>query len=127
VTYVNHLLAGKGWDLYGDLGEIFTFWRSPDFIPPGPPEDLRLHVRFIIPGSTGKPVGRLHVDPQPAIRILDNLPMYVLHLTARGQVGEGLEFFDVGREWIVKAFKRLTTESMHNIWRTKDQASRGNC
>lgn len=127
VTYVNHILTGKGWERYGDLEKIFTFWRSPDATPPGPPEDLRLHTRFMIPGDAGKPIGRLHVDLQPAIRVPDNLPMYVLHLTARGQVGDGLAFFDVGRQWIVKTFKRLTTESMHNIWRIKNHAGRGNC
>lgn len=126
VTYVNHILSGKGWDNYGEFEKVFTFWRSPDATPPGPPEDLRLHARFIIPDDGGKPIGRLHVDLQPAVRISDNLPMYVLHLTARGQVGDGLGFFDVGRKWIVTTFKRLTTESMHNIWRIKNHAGCGN-
>ena len=68
VTYVNHILAGKGWERYDDVEKIFTFWRSPDAIPPGPAEDLRLHARFVIPGRDEKPVGRLHVDVQPAVR-----------------------------------------------------------
>ena len=127
VTYVNHILSGKGWDNYGEFEKVFTFWRSPDATPPGPPEDLRIHARFVIPDDDGKPIGRLHVDLQPAVRISDNLPMYVLHLTARGQVGDGLGFFDVGRKWIVTTFKRLTTESMHNIWRIKNHADCGNC
>jgi uncharacterized protein (TIGR04255 family) len=127
VTYVNHILTGQGWAHYGDVDKLFTFWRSPDSTPPGPPEDLRLHARFIMPGESGKPMGRLHVDLQPAIRVSDNLPMYVLHLTARGQIGDGLAFFDVGREWIVKTFKKLTTESMHNIWRIKNSGNSGNC
>lgn len=126
VTYVNHILAGQGWERYGEIEKIFMFWRSPDVIPPGPAEDLRLHARFVIPGSEGKPVGRLHVAVQPAVRTSDNRPMYVLHLTARGQVGEGVDFFDIGREWIVTTFKRLTTSSMHNIWRIKDDAGSGN-
>ncbi len=126
VTYVNHILAGHGWEHYGDLEKIFTFWRSPDLMPPGPPEDLRLHARFVIPGRDGKPAGRLHVDVQPAVRTSDNHPMYVLHLTARGQVGEGVDFFDIGREWIVTTFKNLTTSSMHNIWRIKNDAGSGN-
>lgn len=127
VTYVNHIVAGKGWDHYGEVKKIFTFWHSPDGTPPGPPEDLRLHSRFVIPGAAGKPIGRLHLDLQPAIRVVDNCPMYVLHLTARGQIGNGLAFFDVGREWIVKTFKRLTTDSMHTIWRIKNNAGFGNC
>jgi uncharacterized protein (TIGR04255 family) len=119
VTYVNHILAGQGWERYGDLEKIFTFWRPPDLFLPVPAEDLRLHARFVIPGEDGKPIGRLHVDVQPAVRTSDNRPMYVLHLTARGQVGAGVDFFDIGREWIVTTFKRLTTGSMHNIWRIK--------
>lgn len=122
VTYVNHILVGQGWQRYGDLEKIFTFWRSPDAVPPGPAEDLRMHARFVIPGTDGKPVGRLHVDVQPAVRTSDSRPMYVLHLTARGQVGTGVDFLDLGREWIVTTFKSLTTGSMHKIWRIKDDA-----
>jgi uncharacterized protein (TIGR04255 family) len=126
VTYVNHILAGVGWERYGELGKIFTFWRSPDLVPPGPVEDLRLHARFVIPGEAGKPIGRLHVDLQPAVRTSDHHPMYVLHLTARGQAGDGLDFFDIGREWIVQTFKRLTSSSMHAVWRIKSDAGSRN-
>ena len=125
VTYVNHILAGQGWENYGEIDKIFTFWRSPDSSPPGTAEDLRLRARFIIPEEDGKPIGRLHVDVQPAVRASDNHPMYVLHLTARGQIGEGVDFFDVGREWIVTTFKRLTTYSMHEIWRLRNDAESG--
>ena len=81
-----------------------------------------MHARFLIPGEAGEPIGRLHVDLQPAVRTSDNRPMYVLHLTARGQVSDGLEFFDIGRDWIVQTFKRLTSSSMHDVWRIKNDA-----
>lgn len=126
VSYVNHLLAGQGWERYSDIESIFTFWRSPKPFPPGHQEDLRLHVRFVIPDADGRPIGRLHVDLQPAVRPSDSHPMYVLHLTARGQVGGGIEFFDIGREWIVSAFKNLTTTSMHTVWGIKNDANVGN-
>ena len=126
VTYVNHIMAGDGWERYGELEKIFTFWHSPDLTPPGAAEDLRLHARFVIPGEAGKPIGRLHVDVQPAVRVSDSRPMYLLNLTARGHVGSGLDFFDIGREWIVQAFKRLTSSSMHDIWRIKNDAGSGN-
>jgi uncharacterized protein (TIGR04255 family) len=122
ITYVNHILAGEGWQHFGELEKIFTFWRSPDLTPPGSAEDLRVHARFPIPDEAGEPIGRLHVDLQPAVRTSDNRPMYVLHLTARGQVGADLEFFDLGRDWIVQTFKRLTKNSMHDIWRIKNDA-----
>jgi uncharacterized protein (TIGR04255 family) len=125
VTYVNHIIAGQGWDRYGDIEKVFTFWQSPALVPPGPVEDLRLHARFVIPAPDGKPIGRLHVALQPAFRTSDNHPMYVLHLTARGHVGAGVDFFDIGREWIVTTFKRLTTNSMHKVWRIKGDAGFG--
>jgi len=124
VTYVNHILSGEGWEQYSELDKIFTFWRSPDLTPPGAAEDLRMHARFVIPGEAGNPIGRLHVDLQPAVRSSDNQPMYVLHLTARGQVGDNLAFFEIGREWIVQTFHRLTSSSMHDVWRIKSNDNR---
>ena len=109
-------------DRYGEVDKIFTFWRKVDVFPPGPLEDARMHTRFVIPDAAGKAIGRLHFDLQPAIRTSDNQPMYVLHLTARGQLGDGIEFLDVGRDWIVRTFKALTTDSMHKVWRIKTDA-----
>jgi uncharacterized protein (TIGR04255 family) len=126
VTYVNHIVAGEGWEHFGELEKVFTFWRSPTVAPPGAVDDAMLHVRFVIPDGDGEPCGRLHLDLQPAVRISDNRPMYVLNLTARGQIGDGIEFFDVGRKWIVHTFKRITTDSMHKIWRIRNDGSSGN-
>lgn len=119
VAYVNHIVSGEGWDRFAELHRIFTFWQSPSGIPPGPIEDVRINLKFVIPNDQGKPIGRLYVDVQPAVRVPDNRPMYVLHLVARGQIGSSLEFFDIGREWIVRTFKALTTDPMHHIWRMK--------
>jgi hypothetical protein len=74
-------------------------------------------LRFVIPGPEGQPVGRLHVDVQPVFRAVDNKPMYLFSLTARGQIGEDYSFFDLGRAWIVKSFAALTTPRMHEVWR----------
>jgi len=120
VTYVNHILSGEGWETFADFEEIFNFWNGPRVDIPGRVEDLRAHARFTIPDHRGEPIGRLHADVQPAFRTSDNRPMYVFHLTARGQVGRGFEFFDIGRRWIVKSFASLTTPKMHEIWRRKD-------
>ena len=116
VTYVNHIVIGEGWSDLGDVEKIFTFWRNVGHLPPGPAEDLGVHIRFVIPNQSGTPIGRLHVDLRPALRSSDNRPMYVLNLTARGQIGGGLDFLDVGREWIVRSFVALTTDNMHKIW-----------
>lgn len=119
VTYVNHIVSGEGWDKFGDAARIFTFWNGAASPYPGLTEDLMAHLRFPITHETGGPLGRLHVDIQPALRASDNRPIYVMNMTARGQFGEGTGFFDIGREWIVKSFEQLTTQSMHRVWGKK--------
>jgi uncharacterized protein (TIGR04255 family) len=119
VTYVNHIVAGQGWDSFGDADKVFSFWKSPVERIPGNAEDIHTHTRFVIPGDDGTPVGRLHVEIQPAFRASDNKAMYVFHLTARGELGESFEFLDLGRRWIVKSFAALTTPQMHEVWKRK--------
>lgn len=118
VTYVNHIVAGDGWDRWDQVEEVFSFWPpfSQDAFP-GRTEDLNCHLRFPITENDGRWIGRLHVDIHPAYRGSDGRPMYVLTLTARGISGDGVDFFDIGRQWIVRAFARLTTQKMHEIWR----------
>jgi uncharacterized protein (TIGR04255 family) len=116
VTYVNHIVSGDGWQRFGEIDRIFTFWRQTATAVPGSVEDLSIHLRFPIADTESTPIGRLHVDIQPALRASDNRPMYVMNLTARGQLGNGTEFFNIGRQWIVKSFEQLTTEHMHQVW-----------
>jgi uncharacterized protein (TIGR04255 family) len=120
VTYVNHITAGEGWQSFSDFEQVFSFWELPAGDVRGNGEDFRAHLRFTIPGAEGKPAGRLHADVQPAFRTPDNRPMYVFHLTARGQVGDSFDFFDIGRRWIVKFFAALTTSRMHEVWKRRD-------
>jgi hypothetical protein len=121
VTYVNHILSGVGWSDFDELEKIFTFWKNPVDPIPGSSADLGAHARFVIPADDGTPVGRLHVEIQPAFRATDYKAMYVFHLTARGQLGKGFDFFDLGRRWIVKSFAALTTPQMHEVWKRKEQ------
>lgn len=116
VTYVNHIVAGEGWENYADIEKVFTVWRQPLSTFPGQAEDLTFRARFPISEPRGEFVGRLYVTLQPAMRLSDGRPMFLLDLTARGQVGEGTDFFDLGRKWIVHSFAALTTPSMHKIW-----------
>jgi uncharacterized protein (TIGR04255 family) len=123
VTYVNHIISGQGWERFNDFSKIFELSFGTGKEIPGNAEDMRLHVRFPISEVSGRPVGRLHCDIQPAFSIPDNQPMYVFDLTARGQVGTGIDFFDLGRRWIVKSFAALTTPAMHKIWGRTDVVS----
>jgi uncharacterized protein (TIGR04255 family) len=118
VTYVNHIVSGEGWQTLADIHRVFTFWNQPPAPVPGDAEDFSIRARFPITDN-GQPIGRLHVDVQPALRATDDRPMYVMDLTARGLAGTGFDFFDIGRRWIVQSFKRLTTPDMHRIWREK--------
>jgi uncharacterized protein (TIGR04255 family) len=125
VTYTNQMVSGEGWETQGELDRVFTFWRSGDsgFLPP--PENASVAIRYLIPDDKGKPIGRLHVDLQPAFRKSDFVPMLILNLTARGApLGRGpggvMDFFDLGREWIVRGFAGITTSSMHSEWRRID-------
>lgn len=119
VTYVNHIVSGDGWNDWSEADKIFTFWKRSEQPYPGPASDVNFHARFPIRDSSHNLIGRLHVDVTPALRSADNAPMYVMNLTARGQLGDGVEFFDIGRRWIVNSFKNLTTDRMHKIWREK--------
>jgi uncharacterized protein (TIGR04255 family) len=120
VTYISHIIAGEGWTKRDESEKIFTVFKQPFAEPyPGRAEEFAYRARFPILGPNNEWIGRLHVDVQPAVGISDNKPMYAMNLTARGMYGSGIEFFDIGRRWIVKSFEHLTTEHMHEIWGRK--------
>jgi len=116
VTYINHIVAGAGWETHADVDKVFTVWQQPMTAFPGRIQDLTFCARFPILDHNGSFAGRLYVTLQPVTRLSDNAPMFLLDLTARGQVGEATDFFDLGREWIVKSFADITTPTMHKIW-----------
>jgi uncharacterized protein (TIGR04255 family) len=116
VTYINHIVAGEGWQAHDDISNVFTVWTQPTATYPGPAQDVMFHARFPIIDQNGSFAGRLRATLQSATRLSDGVPMFALDLTARGQIGEGTEFFDLGREMIVRSFKELTTPAMHKIW-----------
>jgi uncharacterized protein (TIGR04255 family) len=126
VTYVNHIVSGKGWERHGQLGEVVTMWAnhsSDRFLPE--PQDVNFTVRYLISDNVGNPIGRLLVNIEPARRVVDDTPILVLQLTARGKPdGEGidgvLKFFDVGREWVVRGFASMTSPQAHQIWGRRD-------
>lgn len=119
ITYVNHIVAGEGWSGLSEFEKVFRFLRSPESLVPGAPEDVSSHTRFQISDDQGRPVGRLHVELQPGIQKTDQAPLYRFSLTARGLIGNGLDFFDLGRDWIVRSFTELTTTEMHRIWKRR--------
>lgn len=125
VTYINHIGSGSTWKKHAELGEVLAPWRS-DYSHESLPEceSIQLSCRYLIEiedGGERTPIGRLHVDLQPALRVSDNKPIFAMNLTARGKpLGEGIEgsmnFLDLGHERIVRGFTALTTERMHKEW-----------
>ena len=91
------------------------------------PEEAVLRWRYRIPGIDG-PAGRLYVTAQPSWRTADGSPVWVMNLMARGApIGTGIdgafEFFDLGREWVVRGFADLTTDAMQSYWERVDARS----
>ncbi len=125
VTYINHIVACEAWGAHGELGNVFTNWvnaYSDDFL--GEPEQVRFASQFVFSDDHDQPLGRLHVSVQSAFRAQDNLPIFVMEMTARGRPdGDGtdgiLQFLNKGREMIVRSFASLTTPEMHKIWGRK--------
>lgn len=122
LTYLNHIERAGVWQKQGELQYVlrnWSPWPAGMFLPE--PEDARLHLRFIMRDNRNQPIGRLHASLQPAWKKIDNSPILVLNMTARGApLSEGIEgafsFFDLGREWIVKGFAEITTPEMQRAW-----------
>jgi uncharacterized protein (TIGR04255 family) len=126
VTYVNHIVAGEGWDRHGQIQNVFAFWsgrHSDEFLQE--PEDASCRLRYGIRDEAGAWAGRLNVELTPAFSRSGRSPMFVLKLTARGAPsGEDdesiLRSLDIGHDWVVRGFCSITTEPMHQIWRRLD-------
>lgn len=118
VTYVNHLENTAGWNSYGDLSKVVSYWSgktSGSFLPE--PEKININARYVMPNNQG----RLYVSIQPVIRARDAMEVLQLNLTARGapvssKTEDVFNWLDLGRQWIVEGFTDFTTNEMHNLW-----------
>lgn len=122
LTYINPIPVGDVWQRPGQLERVLAPWSgvyTEGFLDE--PESITLDLQYLIPGSDGRPTGRLRVSVKPA---LDRAQQTYLMLTmvARGRpeglgAASTLSFFDVAHEWIVRGFTTLTTPPMHKVWR----------
>lgn len=126
VTYVNHIMTNDNNNIWNrpDMALrilLHTSGNDSDRAARLPRmEDTRHSARYVIENSEGGPLGRLIVTSQPAIGA-DQRPVLRLDLTARGAPAEATfdavsNFFDVGRETIVRGFTAITTPDMHKRW-----------
>jgi uncharacterized protein (TIGR04255 family) len=119
ISYINHIEVNKA---HKRLNEIFTGWSDQyDLSNIADLEDINLTIKHIVKNGDGEFIGRLHVKITPAIRLIDDSPIFVIELTLRGcplekNVEGIIKFMDFGRETIVRAFTKMTTPKMHKIW-----------
>jgi len=126
VTYINAIFPGDVWERHGQLGNILApidIQYSDGFL--GEPENVRFATQHTFLDSDGKPLGRLYFSVSPAFKSPENIPIYLLNVSARGtprgkSIADIMDFMDTGREWIVRGFTSITTPEMHRIWGRKD-------
>jgi uncharacterized protein (TIGR04255 family) len=131
VTYTNVVSTEQN-VRHGNAGFVITPFSlnySDNFL--GEPENLRFATQYIFKDDAGDPMGRLHISLKPAFRVSDGAPIFILNMTARGApkgkaASDILNFFDIGRQWIVRGFASITTPDMHTYWRRKDATKSGN-
>ncbi|MGD8453158.1 MAG: TIGR04255 family protein [Phycisphaerae bacterium] len=121
LTYVNHILQGEGFDSLGRIGSVLPdfAWRTADerFLPT--PERVSWRTSFTLPDKAG----RLHATIRNGVRNEDEKPLLLLELTARGFGKDGSraemwKWFDLGHEWIVRAFADLTDAGVQrDVWK----------
>lgn len=119
VSYINHIDAESSHD---KLNEVFIGW-SNKYCPAtiADIEDINLGMRHVVKDSNGEFLGRLYIKIQPAFRAADDKPIFLVELTLRGRplrnnIEGVMEFMNIGREKIVRAFAEMTTPEMHKLW-----------
>jgi uncharacterized protein (TIGR04255 family) len=121
LTYINHIPIEEGWSSLQDLHDIFVDLSQPSnkerFLPT--PSNIAWVREYPMPDAKGSLVAKLNTG----IRRLDNKPVLILELSARGFGADGSgdaqwTWFDLAHEWIVRGFADLTThEIQHKVWK----------
>lgn len=128
VTYVNHVEPAGAWTGHEQLAVVLSVLsgqHSDDQLDG--PEGIDLNLRYRVVGDDGEPVGRLHVSVRPVFRGSDLSPLFAINLTARvgisgGGVDDVLREMDRGHDFLVNAFRSITTPEMHKIWGLQDES-----
>jgi uncharacterized protein (TIGR04255 family) len=128
VTYINHIHPTPGEENRPHFSELLRGVAVPltgGFLPS--PADVGLNLRFVIPGGSTGPLGRLTVALTTAVRTTDGAPIWVMTLTVRvldtekETMAAALKTLDIGHDWIVNGFAELTSDDMHAVWERNDQ------
>jgi len=121
VSYVNRIETAE---LPADVDRIVSVLSnrySDGFLHD--PEELNLSLRFPI-FEKDQLRGRLHINARTGALLGSNNPMNLM-LLARGKpqgndIKAALDFFAIGRKYIVSAFASVTSKEMHSKWERTD-------
>lgn len=125
VTYINHIQHPDPNLTHSRLEDLLTVWAGNYNRPlPFATEDVFVHVRYPLDGHGRSPIGRLHLDAQPAFRHPDGAQLVVLTLTARGipqssDLDGILTFFDLGRDHILRVFVDVAAAPVRRLWESQ--------
>jgi uncharacterized protein (TIGR04255 family) len=127
VTYINHIPASIDSDRLAlhDVVNMVSLMNSPTFLPE--PEDAQFAARFRME-ENGSAVGRLTLAAAPAVSATDGKEIWTLTLTARALATEATVASAFGRlnlchEWVVRGFRDITTDRMHDFWGLREKAA----
>ena len=123
LTYVNHIPKGEGWQSVSELQKLFPdlSWRCDParFLPN--PTSAAWKATF-----SYADLGTLTASLNHGARRMDNLPIFIFQLTAKG-IGQErsipaiFTWFDTAHEWIVRGFADLTSDSaQREIWKREE-------
>lgn len=120
ITYVNDIPQGEGWETFPEALQLFSWVGLTErkFLP--------APATFQVAGSYEMPqqCGRLHIAVQHMLRGVDQKQVVQLRLVARGKPNSSSDadlqaWFDRGREWIVRGFTEVTSDSAHKLWKRR--------
>jgi len=129
ISYINRIEVPADSGGYAGADRVFSQLRSTDGRGSLPRlEDLGFRARYVVEDADHRPIGRLHTLAQPEFDHSGAAPpAFRFNLMTRGRppaptLDGSLNFFDLGRRTIVRAFAALTMPEMHQVWGRTDVA-----
>ena len=120
LAYVNDVPRGQGWEKTTELSNLLAdfCWHSSSQRFLSEPRDIKLQFVFEIPDSQGS----LTFAVSQRTRVSDQVPTFVLQLTANGlgpdhSMNAVWSWFENAHIMINRAFEDLTTPSIQELWK----------
>lgn len=118
ITYVNHFVKGREWNTLSDLPRLIACWSgmSGNYLESSP-ELVTIQMSYPAPDIDGV----LTLLLQRANRGEDAESIFQLTITASGKpasqdIEDVIQWYDIGREYIVRSFVEFTTDTAHELW-----------